>query len=143
MQKRDLAYTTPDVAKGSQKRAEEQELPPPLIGWRFLLCMVLLVATFTGIGTWKVATVFELRDYEMEASRIQVITQMRRDRYKALEARLSELQGGDSLRAAALQGLGMEAPTPSLVETIVVSQAVAERWSNAAKPEGGREVRSE
>jgi len=132
MEKRDLAYTTPDLAKGPAKSSEPMD-PPPLIGWRFALCIVLLAASLTAVGTWKVATVFELRDHEMEASRLQVLAQQRRDRYKALEARLSQLQGGESLRDAAVSGLGMVPPTPHTVESVVVSQAVARRWESAAK----------
>lgn len=114
-------------------RPAEAELPPPMIGWRFLVCMLALAVCLAGVGTWKVSTVFEVRDYEMEASRLQVLAQLRRDRAKAMEARISNLQGGDSLREAALNGLGMQVPEPQTVESILVSRQVSDRWERAAE----------
>lgn len=118
-------------------RTPESETAPPMIGWRFLVLAVALAGALSMVGLWNVATVFDARDLEMEASRLQRIAQQRRDQYKALEVRISQLQGGESLRAAAVTGLGMHSPTPMEIERVRVSHEVAARWASAAE---GREV---
>lgn len=123
-------------ARQRRRRERPEPVNPPLVGWRFLGVLILLGSLFGGLGVWKVKMVFSIRDREIETRRLQVITAQRRDRTKVLETRISQLQRGETLRSAALDGLGMSVPEPGTIETITVPEEVKIRWEEAAETIG-------
>jgi len=60
------------------------------------------------------------------------LTQERRDRHRALVARVSQLHRAEFLRTAAVDGLGLSDPEPRQMETLVVPPEVVARWREAA-----------
>lgn len=123
-------------ARVRRNREQEEATTPPQVGLRFLAVLILLGAGFTGLGVWKVNTVFRVRDYEMETRRLQELAQLRRDRYTALVSRVSQLNRGEVLKATAVEGLGMAAPLPEEMESMVIPLGTRERWQRAAGNEG-------
>lgn len=128
-------------------RGRKRRNPPggetaPKIGVRFILLAALVGACFSGLGYWKVNTVFAVRDHEIETHRLQEITRERRDRHTVMTARISQLQRGEILRAAAADSLGMTEPDPRAIEVLVVPSEITSRWmaaANAAGQAGGKE----
>lgn len=113
-----------------------------MVGMRFILCVALFGALFAGLGYWKVNTVFAVRDNEIETHRLQEITRERRDRLTVMTARISQLQRGEVLRAAAVNSLGMTEPDPRDIEVLTVPSEITSRWraaAQAAAPPRGKE----
>lgn len=112
--------------------AEAGPLAPPMVGWRFLLTVILVATCLGGLGLWRVNTVFRARDNEIEAHRLQELARARRDRTKSLEARVSQLQRGEILKTAAVEALGMTAPDPARMESVEITAASVDAWRRAA-----------
>ena len=118
--------------RGARARSGADAPVPPQVGYKFLGMMVLIGALFTSAAAWRVHTVFEMRDLEMEAGRLQDLMQKKRDRTKTLMARVAHLQQGDILKTTAEQSLGMAEPLPGAMETVLVTQEMQNRWHRAA-----------
>ncbi len=119
-------------ARRRKMRAAE-ELPPPMIGLRFVAVLVVVGGCFLALGMWRVGMVFAARDFEMEASRLQVLAEQRRDRAKGLATRISALQRGEVLRGAAEGTLGMAPAEPGSMDTLDISAESVARWRAAAE----------
>lgn len=119
--------------RSARGRSAADEPQAPQVGYRFLGTLVLIGALFTSAAAWRVHTVFETRDLEMEAGRLQDLMQKKRDRTKTLMARVAHLQQGDILKATAEASLGMAEPLPGAMETVVVTQEMQNRWHEAAE----------
>lgn len=134
MKKESLVGGTPSsfrLAKAKRARLEEENAPPQ-IGIRFIAILALCGALFTGLGYYKVDSVFSARDFQIEAGRLQELAQQRRDRSKALVSRVSQLQRSEHMRASAVANLGMLDPQPVDMESLVVPTEVSLRWQRAA-----------
>ena len=125
--------SAPAGKKSRRLERQEESTPPPQVGLRFLGVLCLVGGLFLGLGIWKVHSVFAVRDYEMETRRLQELAQQRRDRYKALASRLSQLQRGEILKTTAEGSLGMAVPEPQEMETMIISRESQERWLAAAE----------
>ena len=123
-----------NAAKKRQRRwrGSQTNEPPPQVGLRFLFLLVVIGAMFAAAGAWRVHTVFELRDHEMEAQRLQEVMRKRNDRAKTLVARVSHLQRAEIMKTAAEDRLGMAEPVPDQMQTVVISKDVLLRWQQAA-----------
>lgn len=119
--------------RGGRARSAADTPTAPQVGYRFLLLLVLFGGMFTAAAAWRVHTVFEQRDLEMEAGRLQDLMQQKRDRTKTLLARVAHLQQGEILKTTAETSLGMAEPLPGAMETVVVSKEMQTRWLRAAE----------
>ncbi|CAN5408723.1 hypothetical protein BH09SUM1_BH09SUM1_12070 [soil metagenome] len=113
-------------------RRPSDSFSAPPVGVGFLAVLMLIGGAFVGLGVWRVHTVFDVRDYEIETGRLQSIAQERNDRYQSLTARAAHLRAAESLKLAAVDSLGMTAPDPSRIETLTVSAETTSRWKKSA-----------
>ncbi len=121
--------STPPARRRKKQRGENT--PPPQIGVRFVATMCVIGGFFIALGFYKVTTVFELRDYEIETRRLQELTQQKRDRSRMLEAHLSNLRRAEVMKTVAEDGLEMVVPQPQDIEKVTIPADVQLRWANA------------
>lgn len=119
-------------ARGRARGGEEDALPPR-VGFTFLALLVAGCAAFVALGAYKVHSVFAIRDDEMEAARLSGLVQERRDRQKALTARVSQLHRAEVLKAAAQDHLALGEPEPGRTEILEVPADVQQRWTEAVQ----------
>lgn len=112
------------------------EMPPPIIGYRFLGLLLLVGGAFLSLGVWRVNTVFTVRDHEMETRRLQDLAQKRRDSVVAMESRVSDLRRAEILKGAAVGALEMTDPEPRQIEVLEISALSEARWEAAARSAG-------
>lgn len=132
MRTRELLVGGAEKLRRRRRDSRADEVPPPLVGVRFIGVVATVAAVFFALALWRVETVFTIRDNEIETRRLQELTQKRHDRTKALESRISQLQRMEVLRAAAENSLGMVEPESAQIETLVISRETQARWNAAA-----------
>lgn len=121
------------ISRQTRRSRKMESVPPPQVGIRFLIPIVLICAVFAGLGYWRIHTVFTIRDYEMETNRKQQAMRIERDRAKVMEARVSELGRVETLRTYAEERFGMTTPDPAEIESVEISPAAIARWEEAAR----------
>lgn len=112
------------------------EMPPPIIGYRFLGLLLLVGGAFLSLGVWRVNTVFTVRDHEIETRRLQDLAQKRRDSVLAMQSRVSDLRRAEILKSAAVGALEMTDPEPRQIEVLQISALSEARWEAAARSAG-------
>jgi hypothetical protein len=107
-------------SKRVRKVERRERAAPESLTTGGLVVLACLAVLATSLGYMRVRTVFEVRDYEIEASRLHGLTTVSRDEIKRLEARLGDLKRDETLREAALGAFGMIEPPAAAVGLLEV-----------------------
>lgn len=132
MRDRFLLGGASEAANPTRRRNAETPAAPPVVSIPFIAMLVIVGATFVGLGMWRVHTVFQLRDDQMETRRLQELTALRRDRLKALDSRLANLRRSEILLTTGTERFGLSSPTPEDIRTLTVPNETQRRWREAA-----------